>query len=218
MNLTIPLLCTLALALSACSMESTQPAQVVIAPAAPASPAVAESTRPQWWSEQTTLAEPAQRQLQIATRAQEQLAKQLMSKLREGISAGGPAAGIDVCSIEAPAIAKSVGSEHNVRIGRTSHKLRNPDNVGPEWVEPVVADRSASPRYFAGPDGALGVALPIVMGENCSKCHGPVDGIPQEVKDALAHAYPQDMATGFEVGDVRGWFWVEVPRADGSAS
>ena len=218
MNLTFPLLCTLTLALSGCSTETSQPTQAVITPVAAANPAVAESTGPQFWSEQTTLAEPAQRQLQIATRAQEQLAKQLMSKLREGIAAGGPAAGIAVCSIEAPAIAKYVGSEHNVRIGRTSYKLRNPDNVGPEWVEPVVADRSASPRYFAGPDGTLGVALPIVMGETCSKCHGPADGIPQEVKDALAHAYPQDMATGFEVGDVRGWFWVEVPRADGSGS
>ena len=191
--------------------------QVVIAPVATATPAAVTPKAPQS-SEQTTSSEPAQHQFKIAGKAREQLAKQLMTKLREGIAAGGPAAGIEACSIEAPAIAKSVSAEHGVRIGRTSYKLRNPDNAAQEWIEAVVADRSASPRYFDGPDGALGVALPIVMAEGCSKCHGPTDGIPKEVKDALAQAYPRDMATGFEVGDVRGWFWVEVPRAADSGS
>jgi hypothetical protein len=28
---------------------------------------------------------------------------------------------------------------------------------------------------------------------------------------ALAARYPDDRATGFAPGDLRGWFWVEVP-------
>jgi hypothetical protein len=30
---------------------------------------------------------------------------------------------------------------------------------------------------------------------------------------ALAGAYPQDRATGFAPGDLRGWMWAEVPKA-----
>ncbi|MEM1451902.1 MAG: hypothetical protein AAF726_11860 [Planctomycetota bacterium] len=33
------------------------------------------------------------------------------------------------------------------------------------------------------------------------------------VGKALARAYPDDLATGYTEGDVRGWFWVEVPSA-----
>ena len=29
---------------------------------------------------------------------------------------------------------------------------------------------------------------------------------------ALAASYPQDQATGFGAGDLRGWMWAEVPK------
>ena len=32
-----------------------------------------------------------------------------------------------------------------------------------------------------------------------------------EVREALATHYPADQATGFQTGDLRGWFWVTVP-------
>jgi hypothetical protein len=32
------------------------------------------------------------------------------------------------------------------------------------------------------------------------------------VREELAERYPADRATGFKVGDIRGWFWVEVPN------
>jgi hypothetical protein len=31
------------------------------------------------------------------------------------------------------------------------------------------------------------------------------------VKEALAEHYPEDQATGFQEGDLRGWFCIEVP-------
>jgi hypothetical protein len=42
-------------------------------------------------------------------------------------------------------------------------------------------------------------------------CHGPSDSLAPDVADALALHYPDDRATGFTEGDLRGWFWVEVP-------
>jgi hypothetical protein len=40
--------------------------------------------------------------------------------------------------------------------------------------------------------------------------------IPDEVKQTLAKEYPDDQATGFEEGDLRGWFWIEVPADAGA--
>jgi len=45
----------------------------------------------------------------------------------------------------------------------------------------------------------------------CVVCHGDPAQIPDAVLAALAARYPDDRATGFAEGDLRGWFWVEVP-------
>ncbi len=163
------------------------------------------------WTQLQTSGDDRQDQLAVADKAQKELATRLLKRLSDSIAAGGPAAGIEVCSSEAAGIAQSVAEANNVRIGRTSYKLRNPDNSGPDWVAEVVRDRSKTRRFFSGSDGGLAVATPIPLGQMCRQCHGPVADITPEVKQALAKRYPQDMATGFEVGDVRGWFWVEVP-------
>jgi len=40
---------------------------------------------------------------------------------------------------------------------------------------------------------------------------GTAETITEEVATAIAENYPEDMATGFTEGDLRGWLWVEVP-------
>jgi hypothetical protein len=45
-------------------------------------------------------------------------------------------------------------------------------------------------------------------------CHGGEEDLPREVVGALAEGYPQDQATGFSEGELRGWFWIEVPGAE----
>ena len=37
---------------------------------------------------------------------------------------------------------------------------------------------------------------------------------PYLVKVALDEQYPDDQATGFNVGELRGWFWVEFPPGE----
>jgi hypothetical protein len=53
---------------------------------------------------------------------------------------------------------------------------------------------------------------PIVEQPMCGSCHGPADKIAPAVAAALKHRYPNDRAVGFLNGEIRGWFWVEVPR------
>ena len=60
----------------------------------------------------------------------------LKKALKSGL-AEGPADAIQVCRVKAPEIAAALSVE-GVRVGRSSHKLRNPDNTAPEWVSPVM--------------------------------------------------------------------------------
>ncbi len=146
-----------------------------------------------------------------AIAAKKALAERLSGKLVRAMSTQGPAAAIEVCSNEAMKIAKTIGEKHGVKIGRTSLKLRNPLNEPPEWVKPLLEEASAEPQIVELPAGRVGVLLPIKLQAKCLTCHGPTDQIPDAILAQLAEHYPKDQATGFQVDDLRGWFWVEVP-------
>jgi hypothetical protein len=60
----------------------------------------------------------------------------------------------------------------------------------------------------------LGALLPIHLKEQCVTCHGPAESIADDVREKLLELYPHDRAVGFKEGDLRGWFWVEVPSVD----
>ena len=64
---------------------------------------------------------------------------------------------------------------------------------------------------LAHEDGRFAALLPIQLKVGCLGCHGPRESILPTVREALEAAYPDDKATGFKAGELRGWFWVEVP-------
>lgn len=154
-------------------------------------------------------------QLEKARAARDAMFSSLKGRLMEVAGSEGPAAAIEVCSNEAPQIAERISREHGVTIGRTSHRLRNAGNAPPEWASQFVVDRVTEPTYLVR-DGKLAALLPIRIQAQCLMCHGAEDTVPADVKDALAKHYPDDQATGFRDGDLRGWFHVEVPAADGT--
>jgi mono/diheme cytochrome c family protein len=45
------------------------------------------------------------------------------------------------------------------------------------------------------------------------QCHGAREALGADVRDLLQAAYPHDRAVDFAEGDLRGWFWVELPLA-----
>jgi hypothetical protein len=148
----------------------------------------------------------------VAAKAKDALFAQLSGRLMEVMQSEGPAAAINVCSEEAATIAEAVGKEYGVAIGRTSFKLRNPANAPRDWVKPFVEKRSDTPQHVQLDDGSLGALFPIHLKVTCLMCHGQPDDILDAVKPRLAERYPDDQATGFELDNLRGWFWVEVPE------
>ena len=146
-----------------------------------------------------------------ATGARDALFASLFAELSAAMREGGPVNAIGVCAERAPAIAETVSAERGVKIGRTAHRTRNPDNTPPIWAELILDDLPTQPVYLADRSGRLGAILPIMTASACTQCHGEADALAPGVAGALAERYPHDRATGFAEGDLRGWFWVEVP-------
>ncbi|MBK7951493.1 MAG: efflux RND transporter periplasmic adaptor subunit [Deltaproteobacteria bacterium] len=136
----------------------------------------------------------------------------LMQALSTALAEGPPEAEIEVCRTRAPELARQAGAP-GIRVGRTSHKLRNPANAPPDWVEPWLA------RYVAGEKageatvvplggGRGGYLEPIATAPLCLTCHG--EAIAPAVAEKLRALYPEDQAIGFRAGDFRGLVWVEL--------
>jgi len=69
------------------------------------------------------------------------------------------------------------------------------------------------PTFLAGPAGEFGALLPIRLKAECQTCHGAKEMIAEETLSAIAEHYPDDRGVGFAEGDLRGWYWIEVPGA-----
>lgn len=137
----------------------------------------------------------------------------LMTALQAGL-ADSPIAAIAVCQIEAPQIAARA-STADLRIGRASHRVRNPENAPSPWMQSILDTYRADPddrepRLVSLADDRLGYAEPILMQPLCAVCHG--DAIAPDLQAAITERYPHDQATGFAVGELRGIFWVTLDR------
>lgn len=203
--------------LIACATEPTPPAAPSPPPAAqvPAPPPAPPAEGPAPDS-------PEGQALARATDAGKAFGAALKARVKESIEAGGPPAAITVCSEDAPRIAAELASARGVTLGRSSLRLRNPANAGPDWVQAWLKEQGersatglATVRTIAQVDGhsVARVALPIPVEAMCLDCHGPKEGLSPEVLAALAERYPQDAATGYAEGDLRGVLWIEAPVA-----
>jgi hypothetical protein len=152
---------------------------------------------------------------EVATRAQAAIApfkKSLKGALMAEL-AKSPVTAIEVCAEKAPALAKEA-SKDGVRVGRSSAKLRNQSNAPPDWLVPVMEELSKAPSGSAASrvvdlgGGKRGYAEAIWLDVPCLLCHGAA--IAPDVEAKIAERYPQDAARGFQAGDFRGVFWVEL--------
>ena len=168
----------------------------------------------------------------IQTRADEsrevvqQFAKKLVGELKRGMKEGGPTKAIEVCKILAPAIAQEESSKRGWDIGRTSTKLRNPNNAPDEWESQVLAQFE---KRLANGESPMGMSHYEVVTQNgkqafrfmspivvpplekapCLMCHG--ENIAPDIAAKLDSLYPQDNARGYRAGMLRGAFTITQP-------
>ena len=141
----------------------------------------------------------------------------LRRELTGALDQGGPAFAINSCHIDVIGVTQRIARSEGVAAGRTSDRLRNPTNIPPKWAAPLVR-ASAGQRvhdvegYAVDLGSTVGVLRPIAQQPMCASCHGPADKIDPAVRKVLAERYPADKGLGFTEGEIRGWFWVEVPK------
>ncbi len=156
--------------------------------------------------------------------AVKELQATLVGELQAAMKAGGPTNAIEVCNTKASAIATGLSKKNNLQIGRTSLKIRNAKNAPDAWEAKVMKEFEA--RKAKGEDPAAlehsevvtengkktfryMKALPVAQGAPCVLCHG--EKIEPAVMAKLKKLYPQDKATGFKVGDLRGAVTIRQP-------
>ena len=148
----------------------------------------------------------------------------LLTVLTAELNRSGPAGAIEVCRDKAPEMARAASERSGWNVRRASLRNRNPKGVPDTW------ERAALERFDA--QAAAGVAAPTletyqVVSENgrqmfryakalptqslCVQCHGPVDKLSEPVKAKLRALYPNDRATGYEPGQIRGALFLKKP-------
>jgi hypothetical protein len=156
----------------------------------------------------------------------DRLLGELKAELGQAMQSGGPLAAIGVCRTRAPEIAAQLAAESGAEVGRTALRVRNAANAPDELERQVLQQfaeqmpRGASPGT-APPEAVFETRTPqgiehrymraIPMQPMCVACHGKT--IAPELAAVIAREYPQDAATGFEPGELRGAVTVRWPAA-----
>ena len=150
------------------------------------------------------------------------LGSRLGSRLKAALQEGGPVAAVDVCHLEAQDISLALSADQAMNVKRTALKVRNPLNAPDPWerrqlerFEAAIASGDPASsleaiEYVTRPDGELALRYmrPIMTQGLCLACHG--NSIAPEVAAAIQQRYPEDEATGFDIGAMRGAFSVIV--------
>lgn len=158
---------------------------------------------------------------EAAATLQSTLAPRLMAAMQEG----GPANAVEFCAGAAETLTDSASRAAGFEVKRTSSRVRNPANAPDRWEEEVLrrfeamaetGDSLPAGLTHAVSEDEMRFYAPMRVGELCVRCHGDPDDLATGVAELLAEEYPEDRATGYEVGDFRGVIRVSIPR--GSAN
>jgi hypothetical protein len=159
----------------------------------------------------------------IAGPAATRLAGTLSGELMGAVAEGGPAHAIDFCAREAMDLTRQVAAEMGAgwEVRRTALRTRNPANAPDdldvralERFHTAESDGAALENLVRrAPDGDYRYYRPLRVAPLCLECHGPRESLRPDVLDALATRYPDDAATGYAEGDLRGVIRITVPAA-----
>lgn len=166
--------------------------------------------------------------------AAKMLKTELKAALTQSLQSQGAVAALGVCKNMAPAIAQKAATEHQLQIRRVSLKTRNPaaspDNYEaevltkwlaelahteaprPEALQAVVTEVSETDGQQTGSTSVFRYMEPLYIEKGCLQCHG--SQLQPEVQQSLKQLYPEDQATGYTEGDLRGAVSVSIVLPD----
>jgi hypothetical protein len=142
------------------------------------------------------------------------LPPKLLVALQEEIARTGAEGAVSVCKDMAPKMAGEVSQQTGWKIKRVSLKARNDARAIPDaWEKAALEDfdkRAAAGEPPAklekgeriGNEYRFVKALPVQG--LCLSCHGPTEQLSPAIKAVLGQHYPNDKATGYSEGQIRG--------------
>lgn len=111
-------------------------------------------------------------------------------------------------------IGKKFYNATGYQLRQVSSKYRNPDNKPDKFEEEALVEfqRNKDISEYKGVDKINGqkvlrYLIPLYIEEACLKCHSAKETIPEIIKED----YPEDKATDYTFGDLRGAISVIVP-------
>jgi len=159
---------------------------------------------------------PKQKGMEIALATKKQLGKNLMKAINEK----GPVHAVDFCNVQAMPITTKMENKYDAVIKRASDKPRNPKNKATAkeegyikiYKEQLSNGEKTEPILDKTKDG-FDFYYPIVTNDMCLKCHGDVGSdVQPETYKTISLKYPDDMAVGYNVNEVRGMWHIQFQK------
>ncbi|MFA0961791.1 DUF3365 domain-containing protein [Roseivirga sp. BDSF3-8] len=149
--------------------------------------------------------------------------QELIATLQLAIEAHGVPGAVTFCNVEALSLMDSLSTATKSRIRRVSQRYRNPKDE-PNELEANLLDAYAySVEQNEAPgdniqmldNGKILYTKPILLGaELCLNCHGTKSEISPETQSQINELYPQDKATGYQIGQLRGMWSIELDKTE----
>lgn len=144
--------------------------------------------------------------------------ERLKAELQAAMKQDGPVAAIGVCHSRAPEVAAELGAETGWKVARTSLKTRNSANAPTKAEKQVMEEFEraradgialATLEWWDADENGFSYMKAIPAQGMCMTCHG--ENIAPKLREKLDTLYPEDTATGFSPGDIRGAFTLYKP-------
>jgi hypothetical protein len=147
----------------------------------------------------------------------------LSSNLQTAFQQGGVSNALPFCSLAASPLTAGMAGKHGVTIRRVTHKPRNlagradtTELATLNQFEAALTGTNPPPPLVTNlTENSVTFFAPIVLNnELCLKCHGePGKDISAGNVAVIQRLYPQDEATGFKLGQLRGAWRIDIPLA-----
>jgi len=168
---------------------------------------------------------------EITEEIQQTLAPAMMKRLFGVIQKEGYANAVSVCTGTAETVLPKKSAEFTEKykadgiaeivIKRVSLKVRNPADTPNELEREILkkwekqeasssGDKEAKLTTKRSGEHYYALAPIRIISPQCLKCHGKESDLDPEAAAKINELYPDDQATGYELGDLRGAFSVRV--------
>ncbi len=147
----------------------------------------------------------------------------LSAELSSALQEGGIRYAAGYCHLNASPLIDSLSILQNAKISRTSMKFRNPTNR-PDRLDIIVLEQyriqladsiTLQPHLEIEGENIVFYAPIVIKNPMCLLCHGePGKTMDPEDYNFIKSRYPEDMATGYQLGDLRGVWKIEFELND----